>query len=136
MMTRKDYIATAEILSNYHHHFDVGTFADIVNDYKDEFRRTMGKRMIPQYSGSYIQERIPQYARGLNYSDRPVGSREPTFDDVYDWTYDHCCIVGTQNLGLSPAYPEMSVGRIDYVGNPIIFPNTMRERVSGVRKYF
>ncbi len=109
--------------------------ADIVNDYKDEFRRTMGKRMIPQYSGSYIQERIPQYAQGLNYSNRPVGSREPTFDNIYDWTYDHCCVVGTQNIGLSPMYPAM-VPRIDYVGNPIIFPNTMREIATGVKKYF
>lgn len=37
MMTRKDYVSTAEILSNYHHHFDVGTFADIVNDFADMF---------------------------------------------------------------------------------------------------
>lgn len=109
--------------------------ADIVNDYKHEFRRTMGKRMIPQYDSSYIQERIPQYAQGLNFSRRPVGSRNPTFDNVYDWTYDHCCVVGTQNMGLSPAFPEMA-GRIDYEGNPIVFPNTMYERETGVRKYF
>jgi hypothetical protein len=37
MMTRKDYVATAEILSNYTQHFDVGTFADIVNDFADMF---------------------------------------------------------------------------------------------------
>jgi hypothetical protein len=37
MMTRKDYVATAQILSNYHNHFDVGTFADIVNDFGDMF---------------------------------------------------------------------------------------------------
>jgi hypothetical protein len=37
MMTRKDYVATAEILSNYSMYFDVNMFADIVNDFADMF---------------------------------------------------------------------------------------------------
>ena len=37
MMTRKDYVATAEILSNYSMYFDTNLFADIVNDFADMF---------------------------------------------------------------------------------------------------
>ena len=37
MMTRKDYVATAEIRSNYSMYFDTVMFADIVNDFADMF---------------------------------------------------------------------------------------------------
>jgi hypothetical protein len=39
MMTRKDYVATAEILSNYSMYFDKIMFQDIVNDFADMFER-------------------------------------------------------------------------------------------------
>jgi hypothetical protein len=39
MMTRKDYIATADILSNYSFGMDSLLFANIVNDFVDMFEK-------------------------------------------------------------------------------------------------
>lgn len=108
---------------------------DIVNEYKNELNSIVGKRFIPQYSGNYTQERIPQFAQGWNYTDRPIGSKQATFDNLYDYTYDHCCVYGSQNMGLAPMYPDMAP-RIDFNRNHLIFPNTMRERATGIKKYF
>jgi hypothetical protein len=37
MMTRKDYVKTAEILKSYHGYIDDGLFNDLVDDFGDWF---------------------------------------------------------------------------------------------------
>jgi hypothetical protein len=115
---------------------------ELYEEHREYFKQMTQNRFIPQYGSDYIQERTPQYNQGnVVYGNRPVIARPFVFDeetgdfDMGDYTYDHCCVVGTTNMGWSRQYPDQSP-RIDYENNETVFPNTMYERLGGTKKYF
>jgi len=94
--------------------------------YKRDIEGITNNRRIPEYDGQYTQERIPEHERDLRaYGARPVGSRYPTLNNIEDYTYDHCCVVGTQNLGMSSQYQDYT--RPYYRDDHLQFPNTIFE---------
>lgn len=118
------------------------TKEELYEEFREYFRENTQNRFIPQYGNDYIQERTPQYNQGnIVYGNRPVIARPFVFNDeigdfdMGDYTYDHCCVVGTTNMGWSRQYPDQSP-RIDYENNNTTFPNTMYERLGGTKKYF
>jgi len=94
--------------------------------YKRDIEGITNNRRIPEYDGQYTQERVPEHERDLRaYGARPVGSRYPTLNNIEDYTYDHCCVVGTQNLGMSNQYQDYT--RPYYRDDHLQFPNTIFE---------
>jgi hypothetical protein len=94
--------------------------------YKREIEGITNNRRIPEYDGQYTQERVPEHERDLRaYGARPVGSRYPTLNNIEDYTYDHCCVVGTQNLGMSNQYQDYT--RPYFRDDHLQFPNTIFE---------
>jgi hypothetical protein len=94
--------------------------------YKRDIEGITNNRRVPEYDGQYTQERIPEHERDLRaYGARPVGSRYPTLNNMEDYTYEHCGVVGTQNLGMSNQYQDYT--RPYYRDDHLQFPNTIFE---------
>jgi hypothetical protein len=94
--------------------------------YKRDIEGITNNRRVPEYDGHYTQERVPEHERDLRaYGARPVGSRYPTLNNIEDYTYDHCCVVGTQNLGMSNQYQDYT--RPYFRDDHLQFPNTIFE---------
>jgi hypothetical protein len=102
--------------------------------YKRDIEGITNNRRIPEYDGEYTQERIPEHERDLRaYGARPVGSRYPTLHNIEDYTYDHCGVVGTQNLGMSNQYQDYT--RPYFRDDHLQFPNTIFEHRSHKQRF-
>ena len=118
------------------------TNRELYEMYKDDFNEITQNRYTPMYDRDYTQEWTPLNSMGdIVYGKRSVMPKPFTYDkntgkwDLGDYTYNHCCVAGTQNMGFTRDRPDKTP-RIDFTDNPLTFPNTMYERTTGVRKYF
>lgn len=108
--------------------------------YRDEIARvTNNDHYIPEYDGNYTQERMPQNAQDIKrFGNRPIGSREPTLDDLEDYICmrQPCQIVGTENLGMSSQnFNNDSVMRPYFKQDSVQYPQTIFEHRSHRRRF-
>jgi len=118
------------------------TRQEMYDMHKDYFNTMTQNRYTPMYDRDYVQEWTPLNSQGdIAYGKRSVMPKPFTYDkhtgewDLGDYTYNHCCVAGTQNMGFTRDRPDRTP-HIDFADNPLIFPNTLYQRETGVRKYF
>ena len=118
------------------------TRQEMYDMHKDYFNTITQNRYTPMYDRDYVQEWTPLNTQGdIAYGKRSVMPKPFTYDkhtgewDLGDYTYNHCCVAGTQNMGFTRDRPDRAP-RIDFTDNPLVFPNTMFQRTDAVRKYF
>jgi hypothetical protein len=90
----------------------------------DYILRNYDNEMTSMYGSRDETAMHPIYERQNNmYGMRPQGARPYTITDMNDWTYSHCGVVGTQNLGMTPMYQNER--KTDYENNTTVFPDTV-----------
>lgn len=57
MMTRKDYVSTAEILSSYQDTMDLNTFDNLINDFAEMFADDNDRFMASKFIDACYGER-------------------------------------------------------------------------------